>query len=363
MKDKILILTIYPAPYRIYLYKQFEKQYDVDVFCLNYGGDERDKTWFEEGNYYVLENKADYEYYKSLNLKDYKLVLIYEYANKTAIKLISKLKRLKVPYVINCDGVRFDKHGNFVRNMIKRYAIKGASKFFASGEYAAKYFIKYGAKREDIFFHTFSTLEDNDVIDKPLSANEKQIIREKFGIDKNCKLALAVGRFIPLKRYAELIQEWANMPKDNYLLLIGGGRLEEEYKGLISSLGLTNVMIRGFCKKSELFELYKCADVFVHPTSYDVWGLVINEAMANGVPCVTTDCCVAGLELIKDGENGYVVKLGDDKSFMERTKLLLQDDDLRYKIGQNSIETIKDYTLSNMAVAQLKAIAQTINNF
>ena len=118
MKDKILIYTIYPAPYRIDLYNQFSEHFDVDVFCLGYGGDERDKAWFEEGNYYVLENKEHLEYYKKINLKDYKLVLIYEYANKTAIKLIAKCKKLKVPYIINCDGVRFDKHGNFLRNII-----------------------------------------------------------------------------------------------------------------------------------------------------------------------------------------------------------------------------------------------------
>lgn len=49
------------------------------------------------------------------------------------------------------------------------------------------------------------------------------------------------------------------------------------------------------------------ADIFVHPTREDIWGLVVNEAMAKGLPVITTDRCVAGLELIKNESVGRIV--------------------------------------------------------
>ena len=58
---------------------------------------------------------------------------------------------------------------------------------------------------------------------------------------------------------------------------------------------------------------YQAADMLVFPTREDIWGLVINEAMANGLPTVSTDKCVAALEMIKQGENGRM-------SFENRTK-------------------------------------------
>ena len=54
-----------------------------------------------------------------------------------------------------------------------------------------------------------------------------------------------------------------------------------------------------------------CADIFVHPTETDVWGLVINEAMAHGLPIITTDGCVAGLELVKNNDNGFIIPVNN----------------------------------------------------
>ena len=60
-----------------------------------------------------------------------------------------------IPYVINADGVMLIKHGNFVKNMIKRVVISKAAGCFASGNLAKNYFMKYGAKEKNIYLHTF----------------------------------------------------------------------------------------------------------------------------------------------------------------------------------------------------------------
>lgn len=72
-------------------------------------------------------------------------------------------------------------------------------------------------------------------------------------------------------------------------------------------LKLTNVHFIDFMPKKELADYYRAADIFVLPTREDIWGLVINEAMAYGLPVVTTEKCVAGVEMVCEGHNGYIV--------------------------------------------------------
>ena len=67
-----------------------------------------------------------------------------------------------------------------------------------------------------------------------------------------------------------------------------------------------------FLQTSELKQYYKLSDIFVLPTKYDVWGLVVNEAMSQGLPVISTSACVAAIELVSNGYNGYVIDRVDD---------------------------------------------------
>ena len=83
----------------------------------------------------------------------------------------------------------------------------------------------------------------------------------------------------------------------------------------------------------------------------DIWGLVINEAMAYGLPVITTDRCVAGLELVEEGVNGSIVPVGDDAALAGKMKEILSSD--LEKMGTASLEKIRAYTIENMAKAHV----------
>ena len=130
-------------------------------------------------------------------------------------------------------------------------------------------------------------------------------------------------------------------------IYIVGGEATDEYIRLREELGLANVHFLSFQKKERLALLYKAADVFVLPTREDIWGLVINEALAYGLPTITTDRCVAGLELIEDGINGYVVPVGDAKALAEKIRAVLASD--LGEMGAAALKKVRPYTLENMA--------------
>lgn len=123
-------------------------------------------------------------------------------------------------------------------------------------------------------------------------------------------------------------------------------------------LQLKNVHFVGFKRTDELSKYYQCADLFVFPTREDVWGLVINEAMAYGLPIITTDRCIAGMELIKDDENGYIVPVENVEILNEKMNRLIFDDTLRKRMGEKSLEKIHEYTFENMAKVHIDFLSK-----
>ena len=130
---------------------------------------------------------------------------------------------------------------------------------------------------------------------------------------------------------------------------IVGGEETEEYKKIIKQFNLKNIHFVPF-QKPEIVELYfKAADFFVFPTRGDVWGLVINEAMARALPIITTDKCVSGLELIENGKAGYVIPSDDVNILSNKIKQIINDDQSREQMAVYNLEKIKEYTIEQMA--------------
>lgn len=359
--SKILFFAVYPAPYRAALAGALQKEYDTDVFYLGSGGDDRAKEWFDGGRYHSLDNADGRAYFDECkkNIKRYDLVAVMDFCGRVSVELLALCRRKKVPYISNCDGVMLFRHGNFLKDLLKKYLLGKAAAYLASGEHAKDYFLHYGADENKIHFHPFTSIGKADILPSTLSDGEKAALRKKLGLPQG-KLCISVGRYIPLKRYDVLLELWSRMPSDVSLLLMGGGPEKEKYRQIIEKNRLGNVILEDFHPFEELFEYYRAADLFLHPTSYDVWGLVLNEAMASGLPVVVSDTCVAGLELIRNGENGYIVHLGDDDGFIERAKTILGDDDLRRRMSAEAIKTILPYTTEKMVSSQMKTVAEVL---
>ncbi|MDY6367776.1 MAG: hypothetical protein SPL13_04625, partial [Clostridia bacterium] len=157
---KVLVFAIYPAPYRVAVAEELAKKYEADVFFENDSGDERDAEWFSKGKFNSLSSDIGKSNFKQCmkNVKKYDLVFLMDYTCKQAIKLTIKCKHKKVPYVLNCDGEMLTPHGSFLADIVKKYLVKGASGYLASGKHAKEYFLRYGAKEDRIYYHKFTSL-------------------------------------------------------------------------------------------------------------------------------------------------------------------------------------------------------------
>ena len=93
---------------------------------------------------------------------------------------------------------------------------------------------------------------------------------------------------------------------------------------------------------------------FFLPTEQDTWGLVINEAMAKGLPVVTTENCGAGMEMVENNKNGFIVKVNDALDMADKINKIMENDELRENMKKYSLSIAKKFTLENMIQDHLK---------
>lgn len=125
----------------------------------------------------------------------------------------------------------------------------------------------------------------------------KLFIKKELNITEDIVILFS-GQFIPRKGIDILLKGSTNLP-ENVGVYIVGGKPCLEYLSLVDELQLKNIHFIDFKTPIELSNYYQAADIYVLPTREDIWGLVINEAMAYGLPVITTTNCLSGTELIE----------------------------------------------------------------
>jgi glycosyltransferase involved in cell wall biosynthesis len=125
---------------------------------------------------------------------------------------------------------------------------------------------------------------------------------------------------------------------------------------LAASLDVSDVCFAGHVKLDELPGYYACADVFVLPSWGEPWGLVINEAMACGLPVIATDRVGASIDLIREGVNGHVVPARDVEALARALRRVLAGPERAAEMGRQSARLIAPVTFDAVAEGILSAI-------
>ena len=353
---RVLFLTNYPSPYRVRFFDELGKRVDLTVLFADRIEDKkhRNASWYvpSQGSFrsVLLKKTATFKT-NSLCLEvtkwlkqDFDHIVVCGYSNPTFILAMLWMRLHGKPFWMEVDGglIRED---HFWKYWFKRGLVSLPTHWLSSGRYTTAFLTHYGAKEENVREYPFTSLEERDLLPAVPTREEKDALRGELGIEEEHCL-LAIGQFIHRKGFDVLLKAAEKLPKSAGVYLVGG-EPTEEYLQLRQRLGLTNVHFLGFQSKATLVKYYRAADVFVLPTREDIWGLVVNEAMAYGLPVITTDRCVAGLELVEEGVSGYIVPVGDENALAEKMERILKQD--LAACGQAALDRIRPYTIENMA--------------
>ena len=363
---RILFTTCFLSPYRIDFFNELGKLCDVIVLAEENSERQthRNEKWVskcvEKFELINLELPRKGKRAKGTFIWKYvkkyhpDIVVIGGYSTNTEIinLLTSKLHKEKI--VLNFDGIAVDNiYLKSRKDFIKKFLIRSADKYLISGDTTYRFLEKFGVNRKDTYVYPFTSLHESEIMKDILSKNEKEILKKTLNM-KEDKIIISVGRFIESKGFDVLLKSAQSMVGDIGIYIVGDEPSNKYIEMADRAKGI-KVHFVEFQRKEMLMNYYKASDLFVLPTRSDVWGLVINEAMANGLPIITTDHCVAGLELIENGCNGYIVPIDDSDTLKDRIMNILNCEEKGISMAKNNLAKISFYTIENMAKVNFEA--------
>lgn len=191
-----------------------------------------------------------------------------------------------------------------LRRHLRRLLIGSADAFLAWGRPAENYLRMWGVPNHKI--HYCAQAVDNGFWLGQSRRCQRDVFRQANQL--RGKVFIAVGRLMPRKGFDKLIVAWEAMgsqaKQQNTLVIVGGGEHEAHLRDMVSSRGIPNVLFAGPQPPDQLGMWYGAADVFVFPSLVDVWGLVVNEAMACGLPVLASRHAGASQELVANNGVG-----------------------------------------------------------
>lgn len=313
---KLIQITNGYAPYRVDLWNELAKTYEFTIITLS------DKESHRQWNIDLNSLKA-----RIISLHSKQLLVefgkIYWALNFTFFKIIKVLKKLKpdcvivgghdepaywivmiwsriakIPLIVWTEShiLSSQTMGSPV-DFVKRLFFKNCDAFIAGSHLSRSYL-------------EFYKIKPNKIIIAPNCIYLSRIDKKEIRKQNKFPLFLYVGRLSKQKGTDILLKAFYQLRDlDWKLILVGGGKLYKEIELYILKNNLSNkVVVMNFLQSEELKKFYEISDVFIFPTKFDTWGIVINEALLAGLYVIGSRFSAAVNELVIPGMNGSIIE-------------------------------------------------------
>ena len=232
---------------------------------------------------------------------------------------------------------------------------------FAAGDRTVEYLTRMDFPRERIW--TGYDVVDNQAFADGAAAARSQAdsLRDRLGLPD--RYFLFVGRFAPEKNVSRMLEAYATYRQAVGLrawglVLVGGGPLETELR--VRAQELRDVVFAGFQQVDAVPAYYGLASCLVLPSISETWGLVVNEAMAAGLPVLVSQRCGCVPELVQEGVNGYVCDPSDTADLARLLGVMSSETVNAGKMGEASRQIVAQYTPETWAQTLADCIERTL---
>lgn len=304
------------------------------------------------------------------------VVFIPGWSSRAAFAALNWCVCHSIPAVMMSESTEWDEDRSAWREAIKQRVVGLCSAALVGGHPHKDYMVKLGVPCERVFLGYDTVDNDYFAIHAEESRNQEEKFRKKYKLPLNYFLASA--RFIEKKNLPRLLEAYAkyrsyinkakeldaktqkaavlssypnkkeDVPWD--LVLLGDGDLRTSILNIRSSFGLDDcVHLPGFVQYPDLPTYYSLARAFIHASTTEQWGLVVNEAMASGLPVLVSNRCGCARDLVQEGVNGFTFNPHDVEQLAH---LMIKIWDVNFPLsvfGNASHEIISDWRSERFA--------------
>jgi glycosyltransferase involved in cell wall biosynthesis len=356
----LALVTNYLTPYRVPLFAAMSARHDLEVLCFG-GGSNYVPGWFNDLDRQLREApfparrcSGPREAFAVGSRYDAVIAPFAGGAILPATYLGARLRRR--PFVLWASVWTQPRSlAHALALPLTRRVYRDADAVIAYGEHVRRFVARIRGHDEDVFVAPQAV--ETELFGRMVDAAETESFRARHGLG-DAPLVLYVGRLVPEKGVAVLLEAWRSVRTKATLVLVGDGPVAPQ------SESLPGTRLLGPLPREELPVAYAAAELALLPSIptprfREPWGLVCNEAMLQARPVIATTSvgAVAG-GLVQDEVNGVVVPPGQPAPLANAIDRLLGDDQLRQRLGQAGREAARTYTYDAMVVAFEQALAQ-----
>jgi len=283
----------------------------------------------------------------------------------TLVRALFACRRLGVPALYRGDSHLLSGPSGWRRPLWTtktRILLRQFSGFLSPGHRVNDYLHWYGVPDYRIFDVPHAV--DNDMFAASAAPyrlpDARAAARREWGIAPDAFVPVFVGKLVHSKRPLNIVRAAARLGPGVTLLVVGSGPLSQDMQALATDVGLDMRQV-GFLNQTQLGKAYAIADCLTLPSDFpETWGLVVNEALATGLPCVLSDAVGCGPDLLREGETGYAYPLGDVTALAAALEKIRDRKAAAYDWGPKCRETISAYSYDNMTAGLVRACRSVI---
>lgn len=377
MKRRLILITEIIAPYRIPVFNALAREADLELMVIFLAeNDPGLRKWL------VYKNELHFPYHvlSSWRVRLSRRNLLLNWGLSRVLQSYSPdaivcggysdpadwqawwwARRRGVPFISWVESNANDQRsGGPMETFLKRRFLEGCARVAVPGAASATYVKSFGVANEAVLIAPNAV--DNDLYARGAAQARTRDSSQNATLGLPDRYFLFVGRLIREKGVFDLIEAYgrltAELRQHIGLVFVGEGDARSQLEIAARKVSPGRVIFRGFVQRDQLAREYALADIFVFPTYSDPWGLVVNEAMACGLPIIISDVAGCTADLVKDGWNGRVVGPGNPAKLAVAMEEIACNGELRRVMGERSRNTIADYTPEHCA-AGLAAAARS----
>lgn len=376
MKKRLVLITEIIAPYRIPVFNALAARAEIDlhvVFLSETDPSLRQWDVYKQdirfnhqvlpsfrrriGRYHLLLNKGVAFTLKQLHPD---VIICGGYNYIASWQAAYWAKRHRIPFLLWSESTASDsRRGHAAVEALKRHFLGLCTGFVVAGLASRDYFRQLGVPERLIFIAPDAV--DNDFFrSRAESARNREVeIRQQLALP--ARYFLYVGRLVREKGVYDLLDAYAKLDaelrSEVSLVFVGDGFEKRALEERAATIVPGEVEFRGFLQREDLPSIYALAEALVFPTHSDTWGLVVNEAMACGLPVVASDVAGCVPDLVLDSITGVLVPSQAPARLSEAIHRLMASPEQTGLMGIHAAQKIGDYSpqacASGMADAAL----------